>query len=94
MVPRDTYLDRLRFHGVVASTEFSGVEEDAKDLDIVSRRNAGDDDTGDEEADASRQRMKKRENGAADDKRDEEQSPLRTQHGQWAVHRFINFVSP
>src|SRR6202789_3290654 len=53
MVPRNAYLYRLPLHGVVAPTEFSGVEKNAEDLDVMLRRDSRNDDAHDEEPDTA-----------------------------------------
>src|SRR5580698_8044495 len=91
--PPDDDLGWFPLHGVVASAEFCGVEEDAQDLYVVFSRDAGDDDADDEEADAAYQRVQHGEDGGACNQRDEEESTFCAQYGQWAVHRLEDLVS-
>src|SRR5258708_24232033 len=93
MASPDRDLRWFPLHGVVASAKFRGVEENAKDLDIVLRRDARDDHANDEEAQTAEQGVHEREDRAACNQRDKEQPPLRAQDGQRAVHRFINFLA-
>jgi hypothetical protein len=53
IAPPDSDFHEIAFQWVIAAAELAGVEEHAQDLHVVLGRNAGDDDSHEEQADSA-----------------------------------------
>jgi hypothetical protein len=62
--PRDLDLGRIPFHRVITAAELCGIQQDAKNFDVVLGSDPGDKDSDDEKQDAANERMHEREDRA------------------------------